>query len=179
MKRHNLPLLGKPIARPGFDPEPQKHHYAWHLLNSLLISAAALICGFTVFTAPDQKNWSQTQGQVTETKLVHVKTGKFKQIDSVNPEVHYEYSVGGKKFKSTQIKCGGTDGAAESVLEKYKNKKVTVFFDPKKPSEAVLEQGYNPTAYGQLIFLTVAASIGVIYELMKFFRKEPELGRWK
>lgn len=176
MKSKFLPLLQNRISRPGLDTRTP-HHHSWHLLNAIFMGLVGWWFANTFLSIPDQSSWGETVGLVTSAKLVQVKTGKFNQRDSLKPEIQYKYSVDGKEYTSTQVQVGGTDGTPENVVDKYKSKKVTVFFDPQKPSEAALEKGYNSTSYKQLIFLITVMGIGILFELIKFFRREPEFSR--
>jgi hypothetical protein len=59
--------------------------------------------------------------------------------------IRYEYTVGGKKYKSTRFsfdnleKLAVTDSQMQSLLERYpKGKELTAYYDPKDHASAIL-----------------------------------------
>jgi hypothetical protein len=87
---------------------------------------------------------------------------------SYYPHVEYTYSVGGQALTSKQVAFGGTQGfsdpnKASTLLAKYPvNTSVRVFYNPQKPSEAVLEQRAGSGAKAALIIGIILIVISVM-----------------
>lgn len=106
--------------------------------------------------AEASQSWPSTVGEIVQAE---VKVGTDREIvigadtDEIPdvkhyyyPTVEYTYQVGGTQYSSKQIAFGGTVGyssraKAQAQLNKYPvGKQVTVYYNPEKPSEAVLER---------------------------------------
>ena len=84
--------------------------------------------------------WPSVNGTVLSARLVS--HGSIRHRADF-PEVSYSYEVDGKTYKSKHISAGGEMGGvtASSVLARYPvGSQVTVYYDPKKPKNAVLEK---------------------------------------
>lgn len=74
------------------------------------------------------------------------------------PHVTYTYEVNGKTHHSSNIMAGGEIGGlnVESTLARYpQGSKVTVYYDPQNPKDAVLEP--TKTTVSKAIWLMLAA----------------------
>ncbi|MFY9695799.1 MAG: DUF3592 domain-containing protein [Xanthobacteraceae bacterium] len=73
--------------------------------------------------------------------------------------LQYRYRVGGKDYQASRVFWGGNEGREKhmaSVVETYpEGSGVRVFYDPKKPSEAVLDPIQN-TGSRQLVLYALA-----------------------
>ena len=88
------------------------------------------------------KSWSTTMGTVTSSYLERRRSSNNRGSTNY-PVVHYSYQVGGQAYQSNKIapgmEVGGT--GAGKVVERYPaGAQVMVFYDPQKPSDAVLER---------------------------------------
>ena len=98
--------------------------------------------------AQASQSWPSISGEIVQaevrTSTTHDDEGNVEY--SYYPSVTYAYSVEGKPYSSSQIAFGGTIGynqraKAEAKLNDYPvGKPVTVYYNPEKPSEAVLER---------------------------------------
>jgi hypothetical protein len=87
------------------------------------------------------QSWSSTMGTVLASYLERRRSGN--QGSANYPVVQYSYNVGGQMYQGSKIapgmEVGGT--GAGRVVEKYpEGAQVMVFYDPNKPSDAVLER---------------------------------------
>ena len=88
----------------------------------------------------DASEWPSVNGTVLSARLVSHGSIRYR---ADFPEISYSYEVGGKVYKSRHISAGGEMGGvtAQSVLARYPvGSQVTVYYDPKKPKNAVLEK---------------------------------------
>ena len=84
--------------------------------------------------------WPSVNGTVLSARLVSHGSIRYR---ADFPEVSYSYEVDGKTYKSKHISAGGEVGGvtASGVLARYPvGSQVTVYYDPKKPKNAVLEK---------------------------------------
>jgi hypothetical protein len=110
--------------------------------------------GLVLFSARSKKKaglslqWPSVRGTITTSE---VRTGSSSDEDgntsySYYPQVKYTYAVAGKAYAGKQISFGGTQGynspnPVQPILARYPlNTTVPVYYNPEKPSEAVLER---------------------------------------
>src|SRR5438552_17107868 len=93
--------------------------------------------------ARTSQGWPSTGGRVLQSQVgAHTSSD---QTLIYEPNVLYEYNVSGQVFQSKQISYGAVVGTssptwAEGVIAKYPlGGAVSVFYNPRKPSEAVSE----------------------------------------
>lgn len=117
--------------------------------------------------AKASQRWPSVMGRV-------VHTGVRQETDSESsalhyfPEVHYEYAVGGRAYRSTRIAHTGAVSYGEHNLHKLEadmiayavGEPVQVFFNPDDPSQAVLEHR-APQARIMLILSAVFIPVGI------------------
>ncbi len=88
--------------------------------------------------------WPSTPGTVTTSHAArHDRMGRSGSYETAH--ISYEYTVAGKKYKSTRFsfdnleKLATTDAQLQSVLERYpKGKELTVYYDPQDPQSSIL-----------------------------------------
>jgi hypothetical protein len=83
--------------------------------------------------------WPVTRGRVISSTLV-----RARDLDgeaTAEARVTYEYNVGGQTFRASRVKFGFTPPAKLTVSRYPTGCEVDVFYDPKKPADAVLERG--------------------------------------
>jgi hypothetical protein len=107
-------------------------------------------------SASSSKNWPTTTGKILEKRIEVHKSLKAFQSDTLEPKVTYEYTVGGKNYKSDRIQFGGVDSdKAKATIDGFKSDTVTVHYDPKNPGEACLNGHANYTSMGLYVLLAV------------------------
>lgn len=89
-------------------------------------------------------HWTRTEGVVTVSSVKrHDSMGSSGSYETAN--IHYEYAVDGKKYKSTRFsfddleKLAVTEDQMQSLLARYPNgKELTVYYDPNDHASAIL-----------------------------------------
>jgi hypothetical protein len=153
--------------------------------KSLMFIAIAMIAGgiFLIVWGSNElkgayqsRSWPSTQGKITSSyikKQVNKKSSTNRTTTSFSAKVHYRYMVGGKTYSGDMICFGGTYSGgkrslAKKVADSYpKGKKVTVYYNPENPKEAVLKTGFSWTTFmvfiGGLLFLCVGIACYISY----------------
>jgi hypothetical protein len=109
--------------------------------------------GFQASRAMDSRRWPSTRGTVIRSYVHEAKThGQETKTTAFYPRVIYHYSVLGDRYTADRIAFGGVPSGsragAKKVVDRYPaGTTVTVYYDPNKPSLAVLEAGYGNMAY--------------------------------
>jgi len=147
-----------------------------------IIALSLVVANFFMYrTIVDTQNrenaartWPKVTGEiVTSETRYHRHEG---HPSAAFPHVSYSYEVNGKTYHSSNIMAGGDLGGlnVESTLARYPHDaKVTVYYDPHSPKDAVLEPG-NKTFSKALwlmlavmnIFICVIGVVGV-YDTLK------------
>lgn len=118
--------------------------------------------------------WPTTEGLIVASSVEehgHLKTDG--RSPTFHAKVAYEYKLGGQRYESSQLsyKSYGTSKAARAkrIVEKYPvGTEVTIYYNPMKPDQAVLEPGANiftalPLIFGvSLVVLALLGMFGVL-----------------
>jgi len=95
--------------------------------------------------------------------------GEMQETVSYRPVVSYRYAVGGVEHIGSRIAFGPasyTKGSAETIAEMYPaGASVSVFYNPEKPEDAVLERkagGSTLLTIGGIVFLLVGVSLSCL-----------------
>lgn len=90
------------------------------------------------------KFWKTTTGSIL---TAHIDTTTDNDFDEVHgPRISYSYRVNGNVYRSKRISYGAMIfnhyyQAADALQGKFKNKQITVYYDPKNPRHSVLHPG--------------------------------------
>ena len=79
--------------------------------------------------------------------------------------VVYEFTVGGRKYQGSRVSIGeelGNFQVAETLAKYPKGKTVTVFYNPRTPTEAVLERDL-PAGIWKGLIIIVAVLVALIF----------------
>jgi|GEM_PF-361349 len=91
------------------------------------------------------RDWLQAEGRITRSKLMVRRPPAGNEIGTaVNvPDVAYMFSVGGQGYQGKRVSLGDISGTfAEEAVRRYPvGSTVTVYYDPKDPTDCVLERG--------------------------------------
>ncbi len=122
-----------------------------------LFSLATTYCGVdSVQTAVNMRTWKSTKG-----RIIKVRTSESKSGTKVRAAVGviYTFKVNGKTYQGNKVAPGEewdtfthTKDAVRHVAKLRANPEVTVYYNPKKPSESALDQVWS----GLIIYLVVS-----------------------
>jgi hypothetical protein len=137
----------------------------WSLVFSLCGLALCLIALYYFRLAKQSKDWPSTTGIIISTGVSEVLKASDHYETELKPQICYAYKVGDDSYMSSRIGIMPNSSAISSATAskltiKYpKDAQVSVYYNPDRPSQAVLEPGVN----GNLIaFLIVAILIFAI-----------------
>ncbi len=116
------------------------------------------------------KRWPQTQGRISDS---HVSVGESDGCRMYTPEIEYSYVVEGVSHRGTHIhywqaSASSRKWADRSIARYPTGACVPVFYDPQKPSEAVLVPGGG---WSMLIIALGGASLLVLAVLILVHEK--------
>jgi hypothetical protein len=113
-------------------------------IGLIFILMNAVFLGILFFTQRKVSainNWPSIPGTVVSSQVVSRSDGEGGTTDY--PAVTYSYSVVGSNYKGSKIAPGmevGGMGAAKTVARYPVDSKVTVYYNPENPADAVLEK---------------------------------------
>lgn len=148
--------------------------YAFPLGMVGIIAAAAFYKWLQVRAA---SQWPETTGKVvvsmSETRSVKTfddnRSGGRGEEQRNFAKIVYEYQVSGQKMRASRVSIGEDLGnfEVEETIARYPvGKIVTVFYNPRRPGEAVLERDLPKGMFGCVVWMVV---IGVAGILLAFF----------
>jgi hypothetical protein len=112
-------------------------------------------------------DWPSVEGQVT-IATIDRKTEHDEDETTIkySPRVVYTYSVSGQAYTSDQVIVGGrhwhtSRARAEAKLAYQSGQRVTVYYNPSRPDQAVLEAGATRGAWGTLAIGAVFTIVGI------------------
>ena len=117
----------------------------------------------------DSENWPSTTGYIISSNIVRHPS---KHGYTYGANITYQYSINDHTYSSNRISYGdysSSDGehANQLVTQYYVGRNVTVFYNPKNPSEAILEPGATFFSYMFLLAGILPIVIGII--ILYFF----------
>ena len=128
----------------------------------------------------DSKNWPSTNGMIVDSEMTQSQ-GEYGF--KFTPHIIYKYKVEKELYQnnvySYGAKLSGDHKDAEATLNQFKKgKRVTVYYNPKKPQIAVLQTGFyfTPILYF-LLFLSfpLIGFIGSIFLLRDYLKSRKKL----
>jgi hypothetical protein len=116
-------------------------------------------------------SWPNTKGVILSSKVKEPprsSSGSGRTQATHVPRIRYTYTVNGRKYEGSRHTIGHVKGktASEELVARFpKGKIVTVYYDPKDPSQAVLVRGMggsNPFRYGMLLVVIMGLFFVVV-----------------
>ncbi|MBD3271553.1 MAG: DUF3592 domain-containing protein [Elusimicrobia bacterium] len=162
-------------------------------MKKIILGLVLLAVGISLFLlgkhligkAKASTQWPSTTGIIVESSVTQSReydSSRRKYYMRYKPLINYEYTVDGKKYVGDKVSFGGTGtsrASAYNLIDKYPTRaEVTVYYDPEKPLNAVLETGVSAITYipfylglfvaicGALIVLAPIIKLGVISVIM-------------
>ena len=144
--------------------------YAIPFMFIALIAGAAIYKWLQVRQAA---NWPSTPGKVvksgSEVRKVEIfddnrEGGKAEEQRNFAAIV-YEYTVSGQKLRNNRVSIGedlGNFEVAETIARYPVGKVVTVYYNPRRPREAVLEREVPKGVFGCVVWLVVLGTAGIL-----------------
>jgi hypothetical protein len=125
-------------------------------LVGIAITANGLM---VLYRARMSATWWPTKGQITHCEIVtRTRSPGSSGGPRYAPEVRYSYQAAGKNYDGSRISMGGEGATSEIEIARRYTKRypvghaVTVYYDPNKPSSAVLEPGVLKRTFVPLCF---------------------------
>ena len=113
----------------------------------IFIGILVIVMLRSVLKGSASKRWPETDGRILSSEVT-----SHRSLDSNGthttmhePAIRYEYNANGQHYESKEISFGGINGTsstdfAEGIVARFAaGSSVRVFYNPAKPSEAVLE----------------------------------------
>ncbi len=116
--------------------------------------------------------WPTTSGVITASEILENKQYRNSNTRSdvviyFEPSIRYRYTVSGRSYLSNQVSFGGFNSTdpkeATAIVNRYeKGRSVTVYYNPTRPEESVLETGTTPLTYIPLGLGIIFLGIGIL-----------------
>lgn len=111
-------------------------------------------------------NWPRAAGTIVASSVSQSAAPRTGD-DTATVEVRYRYRVGGRDYEGTRIRFGGQARmsalAADGIVAKYpRGAAIDVFYNPKSPSQAVLEPGNSGNLAALAVLLVVFVAISAV-----------------
>jgi hypothetical protein len=143
------------------------------IVGGLMIGLLVLATAVKFYEVHKATNWRSVPGKVLASKSVarrvrtaesHARAEQGGDLTLRNfAEVRYEYRVDGKRYTGDRVSLGedlGNFQVAETLARYPVGATVTVYYDPAKPTQAVLERDAPPGVFRTLgIFIAVLVAL--------------------
>lgn len=137
----------------------------------LLIGGLIILAGLLFSDLPQMiasPGWPTTEGIIITNRIMGQKIEQYDGTFYTHFEVflRYQYSVDGTTYSSNAINSTAAPSYPASIADRYPSgSEVTVYYNPRDPSQAVLEPGLVDVfqAFDVFSVLTFAAGIYFIY----------------
>lgn len=121
------------------------------------------------------KKWNSVKGKVLSSNIDSIKYVGEDADQLYKARVEYQYSVNGESYSSRKIFYGdylrsNIPWRAKKIIKKYaKDETVTVYYNPEKPKESVLEIGVNFVVYKTLFVSALFISLAIVIKMNESF----------
>ncbi|OUL17640.1 hypothetical protein BV372_34750 [Nostoc sp. T09] len=140
-----------------------------------------VISARSLWKSHQAKQWAETIGTILAVKVEERSTkGRNRKLYQII--VSYEYVVNGKRHQSQQLFAGDSGVAnsrvlTEQRLRNYQPKAdVKVYYNPRKPKEALIEREIDSTTYSLLAIGSVLLLLGLVFALFIVFNELKDCG---
>lgn len=139
-----------------------------YIMGALMIGLIIFATAYKYYEVRKASGWLQTSGKVLSARAVSRRVRTAESRAGAAPgadenirnfaEIRYEYHVDGRRYAGSRVSIGEDlgDHDVEETLRRYpRGSVVTVFYNPEKPDEAVLERGAPEGVWGTMILFIV------------------------
>lgn len=88
----------------------------------------------------ESESWPSVPGTITEMRVTETHDARD-GTHSKRLEIQYTYSVDGKAYRGDRVSVASNGDADAGARQYPEGKSVNVFYNPKRPGDAVLERG--------------------------------------
>ncbi len=126
------------------------------LLLTIIATVLVLHTVWQFLTALESRSWARARGIVVDSRLEE--SGRSRMFRA---RVSYRFTVDGQELTGDRACFGDSDKtswswAARRIVARYHSgQAVTVYYDPARPSEAVLEPGISGALMAKMVFLMI------------------------
>lgn len=135
------------------------------MVGSVIVT---IIFGFLAYRSFEKYSWSETKGKVTHSTYFESVTE-----DKANSYYDYEYTVDGVTYTGSD----GEHGTRTSVSKPpAKGTSITVYYNPKNPSESLVNTNYSNTLSDAVIWTLCCGPIFFLFGALLYFlttRRQP------
>ncbi|NPA58531.1 MAG: DUF3592 domain-containing protein [Aquificae bacterium] len=117
--------------------------------------------------------WKKTEGTVIKSGMERAENNH--RYDYFKPAVEYRYTVGGKEYTGRKVfltELASDRKTVEKVLKQFpEGGKITVYYNPFRPEEAVLKRGYHAGMFIQTLVFFGMLSVflfTLIFEILYY-----------
>jgi hypothetical protein len=152
----------------------------------MAIGLAVALYSFTrINKAKASENWPTTPAEVVSSEVRATERSEARQVSNTTyrAEISFRYKVNGKEHISDQLMIDQPEKSyakdVQTIVENFPvGKTVLAHYNPRHPSDAVLEIGASAGIYIAFLFGAVLAFIGMMLFGFRMFanRREPDYG---
>lgn len=122
------------------------------LISLALITYGSIIIPVNIcyyYTGLETENWHSTEGTVIESRVI-IGSARYSSVRS--PRIKYDYEVNGNMYRSKRVSYANVwtninNDVYEFISLYPVGSRVTVYYDPVKPSQSVLVPGSHWRAF--------------------------------
>lgn len=131
---------------------------------------AIIIAGYLDISASASRTWNSTDGTVVANYVLVTGAGNAATAgdsDSYSPVVSYKYRVGSVVYVNSKVGFGEyffDHRSSDRLMKLYpKGRRVTVYYDPNDPNNAVLNRAYPTVAMVFLSSVALLCLLGAVF----------------
>lgn len=154
-------------------------------LGNVPLPIALIIVGFGIlvlfisignlYKVKASKTWLSTTGNIISSEMeTKINRARRRRTVTYNAAVAYDYLAEGIKYSGNKVRFGGYGSSnanrERQILNRYPvGKQVTVYYNPSKPEDSVLERRLASTVYIALVAGCVLLALGLLLTV-KYFK---------
>ncbi|MDA3894799.1 MAG: DUF3592 domain-containing protein [Desulfobacteraceae bacterium] len=118
-------------------------------------------------TSVESKTWPTVNGNIIRSEIEQHGSTTGEGPDKKTPaheyaKIAYQYTIDGQRYESTKISFSSSSENTRQIVSRYpKGKAIRVYYNPAKPTQAVLVPGNSGINYVPYIFAGVLILLGM------------------